>query len=67
MKLISERSYKVPNELVIIFFHFREIVCTADIVVAAVGIPNYIKGNWIKSGAVVVDCGINQVKDSSKK
>ena len=45
----------------------REIVCSADIVVAAVGIPNYIKGNWIKSGAVVVDCGINQVRDSTKK
>jgi len=46
---------------------FRDIVCTADIVVAAVGIPNYIKGNWIKTGAVVVDCGINQIKDSTKK
>lgn len=47
--------------------NLKDIVSTADIVVAAVGIPNYIKGNWIKTGAVVVDCGINQVKDSSKK
>jgi methylenetetrahydrofolate dehydrogenase (NADP+)/methenyltetrahydrofolate cyclohydrolase/formyltetrahydrofolate synthetase len=36
-------------------------------VVAAVGIANYIKGDWIKTGAVVVDCGINQIKDSTKK
>jgi methylenetetrahydrofolate dehydrogenase (NADP+)/methenyltetrahydrofolate cyclohydrolase/formyltetrahydrofolate synthetase len=46
---------------------FREIVRSADIVVAAVGIANYIKGDWIKTGAVVVDCGINQIKDSTKK
>ena len=44
-----------------------EIVKQADIVVAAVGIPNYVKGDWIKPGAVVIDVGINYVADSSKK
>jgi methylenetetrahydrofolate dehydrogenase (NADP+)/methenyltetrahydrofolate cyclohydrolase/formyltetrahydrofolate synthetase len=43
------------------------LVATGDIVVAAVGIPNYIKGTWIKPGAVVVDCGINQIKDATRK
>ncbi|MBM7036558.1 bifunctional methylenetetrahydrofolate dehydrogenase/methenyltetrahydrofolate cyclohydrolase FolD [Vibrio ulleungensis] len=33
----------------------------ADIVVVAVGKPNFIPGNWIKSGAVVIDVGINRM------
>jgi len=35
----------------------EEIVRRADIVVGAVGIPQFIKGSWIKDGAVVVDAG----------
>ena len=33
----------------------------ADIVVAAVGVPEMVKGEWIKEGAVVIDCGITSV------
>jgi methylenetetrahydrofolate dehydrogenase (NADP+) / methenyltetrahydrofolate cyclohydrolase len=33
----------------------------ADILVAAVGRPNMVKGDWIKSGAVVIDVGINRI------
>ena len=36
-------------------------IARADIVVAAVGIPNFVKGNMIKKDAVVIDVGINQV------
>jgi len=36
------------------------IVRTADIVVAAVGRPHLVRGNWIKPGAVVVDAGYNE-------
>ncbi|HWJ06548.1 MAG TPA: bifunctional methylenetetrahydrofolate dehydrogenase/methenyltetrahydrofolate cyclohydrolase FolD [Steroidobacteraceae bacterium] len=35
----------------------------ADIVVAAVGIPKFVKGDWVKPGAVVIDVGINRVDD----
>ncbi|HEX4059640.1 MAG TPA: tetrahydrofolate dehydrogenase/cyclohydrolase catalytic domain-containing protein [Streptosporangiaceae bacterium] len=35
------------------------IVATADIVVAAVGRPEFVRGDWIKPGAVVVDAGYN--------
>ncbi len=35
----------------------------ADILVAAVGIPNFIKGNMIKEGAVVIDVGINRMEN----
>jgi methylenetetrahydrofolate dehydrogenase (NADP+)/methenyltetrahydrofolate cyclohydrolase len=36
------------------------IVRTADIVVAAVGRPNFVRGAWLKPGAVVVDAGYNE-------
>ena len=35
----------------------------ADIVVAAVGIPRFIRGDWIKPGATVIDVGINRTDD----
>ena len=38
-------------------------VSNADIVVAGVGIPNYVKGEWIKPGAIVIDVGINRLPD----
>lgn len=37
----------------------------ADILVAAVGIPNFIKGDMIKEGAVVIDVGINRMEDKT--
>ena len=40
-----------------------ESVCkNADILVAAVGRPEMIKGNWIKRGAIVIDVGINRIE-----
>ncbi|WP_018075890.1 bifunctional methylenetetrahydrofolate dehydrogenase/methenyltetrahydrofolate cyclohydrolase FolD [Novosphingobium nitrogenifigens] len=38
-----------------------EVVRRADIVVAAVGRPELVKGDWIKPGATVIDVGINRV------
>jgi methylenetetrahydrofolate dehydrogenase (NADP+)/methenyltetrahydrofolate cyclohydrolase len=35
----------------------------ADILVAAIGKPGFVKGDWIKPGAVVIDVGINRVPD----
>lgn len=37
----------------------------ADIVVAGVGIPKFVKGEWLKPGAVVIDVGINRLADGS--
>ncbi len=37
----------------------------ADIVVAAVGVPNFVQGDWIKPGAIVIDVGINRLDDGS--
>jgi methylenetetrahydrofolate dehydrogenase (NADP+)/methenyltetrahydrofolate cyclohydrolase len=39
----------------------------ADIVIAAMGVPQFVKGDMVKDGAVVVDVGINRVEDTSPK
>lgn len=38
----------------------------ADIVIAAVGRPRMVKGDWIKPGATVIDVGINRIEDGGK-
>lgn len=35
----------------------------ADIVIAAIGKPEFVQGDWIKPGAVVIDVGINRIQD----
>ena len=42
-------------------------VSEADILVAAIGKAHFVKGEWIKPGAVVIDVGINSVDDATKK
>jgi methylenetetrahydrofolate dehydrogenase (NADP+) / methenyltetrahydrofolate cyclohydrolase len=44
-----------------------DVVRRADIVVAAVGRPQMVKGDWIKPGAVVIDVGINRVSAEDGK
>ena len=39
----------------------------ADILIAAIGKPEFVKADMVKDGAVVIDVGINRVKDSSSK
>ena len=39
----------------------------SDIVVAAVGVPEMVKGSWIKPGATVIDVGINRIERDGKK
>uniref|UniRef100_A0A8C0F550 C-1-tetrahydrofolate synthase, cytoplasmic n=1 Tax=Bubo bubo TaxID=30461 RepID=A0A8C0F550_BUBBB len=43
-----------------------EEVGKADILVVAAGKAEMVKGEWIKPGAIVIDCGINHVPDSTK-
>lgn len=48
--------------------HDLPSVCRqADIVVAAVGVPEMIKSDWIKPGATIIDVGINRITDHSGK
>lgn len=39
----------------------------ADIIIAAIGIPNFLKAEMIKDGVVIIDVGITRVEDSSSK
>ena len=39
------------------------VVSRADIVVVGVGIPEMVKGDWVKDGAIVIDVGINRLED----
>lgn len=41
--------------------NLAEEVAAADIVVVGVGIPNFVKGEWIKPSAIVIDVGINRL------
>ncbi len=43
-----------------------QVVGRADIVVAAVGRPQMVTGDWIKPGATVIDVGINRIDDNGK-
>ncbi|KAF2665622.1 FTHFS-domain-containing protein [Microthyrium microscopicum] len=45
----------------------ESIMKTADIVISAVGIPQFVKGSWLKPGAIVIDVGINYIPDDTKK
>ncbi|KAJ3514842.1 hypothetical protein NLJ89_g2136 [Agrocybe chaxingu] len=47
--------------------NISDIIKNADVVVSAIGKAEYVKGEWIKPGAVVVDVGINYVPDDTKK
>ncbi|KAL5452195.1 hypothetical protein PMIN06_006018 [Paraphaeosphaeria minitans] len=44
-----------------------EMVKQADIVVAAIGVAHFVKGEWLKPGAVVIDVGTNFIPDDTKK
>lgn len=43
--------------------HLENHVKRADLLVVAVGKPNFIPGDWIKPGAIVIDVGINRIDD----
>ena len=45
-----------------------ESICrNADILVAAIGKPEFVKKNWVKEGAIVIDVGINRIKINEEK
>jgi methylenetetrahydrofolate dehydrogenase (NADP+) / methenyltetrahydrofolate cyclohydrolase len=44
--------------------HIDEICRRADLIVAAVGVPHFVKKDWVKKGAIVVDVGIHRTEDN---
>lgn len=46
--------------------NLADVVRSADVLVAAIGKPEMVRGSWVKPGAVVIDVGINRVEDATK-
>ena len=47
--------------------NLKELTLQADIIVAALGIPEFLKGDIVKEGTVIIDVGITRVDDTTKK
>ena len=71
MALLLSRNSNPGNATVSICHsktqNLSEISRQADILIAALGIPEFVKADMVKPGAVVIDVGINRIPDASKK
>ena len=47
--------------------NLAEITSQGDILIAAIGVPKFVKADMIKEGAAIIDVGVNRIEDSSKK
>jgi 5,10-methylene-tetrahydrofolate dehydrogenase/methenyl tetrahydrofolate cyclohydrolase len=61
MLMIIART--IPQQYVYTFLQIKR----ADILVVAIGQPNFVQGDWIKPGAVVIDVGMNYVPGKSRR
>ena len=62
----------IPGNATVTFCHSRttdlgSVTKEADVLVAAIGSPNFVTADMVKPGAVVIDVGINRVEDSTAK
>ncbi|HAH58565.1 MAG TPA: bifunctional methylenetetrahydrofolate dehydrogenase/methenyltetrahydrofolate cyclohydrolase FolD [Bacteroidales bacterium] len=68
--LMSRKAY--PGNSTVTICHSKtqnlpEITRQADILIAAIGQPEFVKADMVKQGAVVIDVGIHRVEDKSEK
>jgi methylenetetrahydrofolate dehydrogenase (NADP+)/methenyltetrahydrofolate cyclohydrolase len=66
--LMSRKGY--PGDSTVTLTHSRtknieEFTKNADIIITALGVPNYLKADMVKDGVVVIDVGITRVPDES--
>lgn len=71
MSILMQRNQKIGN-CTVTLTHSRtkniaEVCQQADILIVALGIPEFVKADFIKPGAVVIDVGLTRVEDSTKK
>ncbi|MGB1121791.1 MAG: bifunctional methylenetetrahydrofolate dehydrogenase/methenyltetrahydrofolate cyclohydrolase FolD [Saprospiraceae bacterium] len=71
MSILMSRKSKVGNCTVTLTHSrtkdLKAETLRADIIIAAIGIPNFITADMVKEGAVIIDVGINRVDDASRK
>lgn len=71
MTILMQRNTKIGNCTVTITHsrtkNLAEVCASADILIAALGRPEFITADYVKEGAVIIDVGLTRVEDSSKK
>lgn len=71
MSILLSQKRKVGNATVTITHsrtkNLKEITLQADIIIAALGIPEFLKAAMVKDNVTVIDVGITRVEDASKK
>jgi len=71
MSILLSQKRKVGNATVTMCHsrtkNLKEITLQADIIVAAIGIPEFLKADMVKDNVTVIDVGITRLADSSKK
>ncbi|CAA0151816.1 Bifunctional protein FolD : methylenetetrahydrofolate dehydrogenase and methenyltetrahydrofolate cyclohydrolase [Tenacibaculum maritimum] len=71
MSILLSQKRKIGNATVTITHsrtqNLEAITQQADIIIAALGIPEFLKGNMVKKGATIIDVGITRIADTSKK
>ena len=71
LSILLSQKRKVGNATVTVAHsrtkNLSELTKSADIIVAALGIPEFLKGEMVKEGVTIIDVGITRVKDESKK
>ncbi|WP_026994954.1 bifunctional 5,10-methylenetetrahydrofolate dehydrogenase/5,10-methenyltetrahydrofolate cyclohydrolase [Flectobacillus major] len=71
MSILMQRNHKIGNCTVTLTHsktkNLAEVCASADILIAALGRPEFITAEYVKEGAVVIDVGLTRVEDSSKK
>jgi len=71
MSILMSRKNKVGNCTVTLTHSrtkdIKEELLRADIIIAAIGYPNFVTADMVKRGAVIIDVGINRVEDADAK
>lgn len=71
ISILLSRNNKCGNATVTICHSktkdLKDITLQADIIIAAIGRPKFVTASMVKENAVVIDVGINRIKDESKK
>ncbi len=71
ISILLSRKQPVGNATVTLVHsrtkNISEELKRADIIIAAIGVPNFVGADMVKEGAVIIDVGINRVADDSRK
>jgi methylenetetrahydrofolate dehydrogenase (NADP+)/methenyltetrahydrofolate cyclohydrolase len=71
MSILMSQKRKAGNATVTLCHsrtkNLKGFTLNADIIIAAIGIPEFLKGDMVKEDVVIIDVGITRIKDETKK